>query len=82
MAMGVSLDSFYRTRQIRHERDGLPAPISERGLLKWERAGLDAWLTRHNPMRPMTIARTHSCYRAANERTSEPLRTAHRHHGA
>jgi len=43
-AIGVSLDTFYRTRQIRHERDGLPAPISERGPLKWERTGFDAWL--------------------------------------
>jgi hypothetical protein len=34
MAIGVSLDTFYRTRQIRHARDGLPAPISERGPLK------------------------------------------------
>src|SRR5207245_11027413 len=55
-AIGVSLDTFYRTRQIRHERDGLPAPISERGRLKWERTGFDAWLTRHHPMRPTTIA--------------------------
>jgi hypothetical protein len=56
MAMGISLDTFYRTRQIRHERDGLPAPISERGPLKWERTGFDAWLTRHHPMRPKAIA--------------------------
>ena len=41
MAIGVSLDTFYRTRRIRHERDSLPAPISERGPLKWER-----WLRR------------------------------------
>jgi len=55
-AIGVSLDTFYRTRQIRPERDGLPAPISELGPLKWERTGFDAWLTRHHPMRPKTIA--------------------------
>jgi hypothetical protein len=54
-AIGVSLNTFYRTRQTRHERDGLPAPISERGPLKWERTGFDAWLTRHHPMRPKTI---------------------------
>jgi hypothetical protein len=53
----------YRTRQIRHERDGLPAPISEHGPLKWERTGFDAWLTRHHPMRPKTIANTHSGHR-------------------
>ena len=55
-AIGVSLDTFYRTRQIRHERDRLPAPISERGPLKWERTGFDIWLTRHHPMRAKTIA--------------------------
>jgi len=55
-AIGVSLDTFYRTRRLRHERDGLPSPISERGPLKWERTGFDAWLTRHHPMRPKTIA--------------------------
>lgn len=55
-AIGVSLDTFYRTRQLRHDRDGLPAPISERGQLKWERTGFDAWLTRHHPMRPKTLA--------------------------
>ena len=56
MAIGISLDTFYRTRRVRHERDGLPSPISERGPLKWERTGFDAWLTRHHPMRPKTIA--------------------------
>ena len=55
-AIGVSLDTFYRTRRLRHERDGLPSPISERGPLKWERTGFDAWLTRYHPMRPKTIA--------------------------
>jgi hypothetical protein len=54
LAIGISLDTFYRTRQTRHERDGLPAPISERGPLRWERTGFDAWLTRHHPMRPKT----------------------------
>jgi hypothetical protein len=63
MAIGVSLDTFYRTRQIRHERDGLPAPISERGPLKWERTGFDAWLTRHHPMRRRRSLMTHSRHR-------------------
>jgi hypothetical protein len=84
MAIGVSLDTFYRTRQIRHERDGLPAPISERGPLKWERTGFDAWLTRHHPMRPKTIANDTFAPppAASDEEHRERLRTAYGHHGA
>lgn len=51
-AIGITLDTLYRTRQARHDRDQLPRPISERGRLKWERSGFDAWLTRHHPARP------------------------------
>lgn len=51
-AIGISLDTLYRTRQIRHDRDHLPRPICETGPLKWERSGFDAWLTRHHPARP------------------------------
>lgn len=51
-AIGITLDTLYRTRQERHERDKLPRPISERGKLKWERSGFDAWLKRHHPMQP------------------------------
>jgi hypothetical protein len=51
-AIGISLDTLYRTRQRRHQRDGLPKPINETGPLKWERTGFDAWLTRHHPWRP------------------------------
>jgi len=84
IAIGVSLDTFYRTRQIRHERDGLPAPISERGPLKWERTGFDAWLTRHHPMRPKTIANDTFAPppAASDEEHRERLRTAYGHHGA
>ena len=83
-AIGVSLDTFYRTRQIRHERDGLPAPISERGPLKWERTGFDAWLTRHHPMRPKTIANDTFAPppAASDEEHRERLRTAYGHDGA
>lgn len=49
--IGIELDTLYRTRERRHERDGLPRPISEHPL-KWERTGFDAWLTRHHPARP------------------------------
>ena len=84
MAIGVSLDTFYRTRQIRHVRDGLPAPISECGQLKWERTGFDVWLTRHHPMRPKTIAGDIFAPPppATDEEHRERLRTAYGDHGA
>lgn len=50
IALGISLDTFYRTRHGR-EAAGMPRPISERPL-KWERTGFDAWLTRFHPLRP------------------------------
>lgn len=83
-AIGVSLDTFYRTRQIRHERDGLPAPLSERGPLKWERTGFDAWLTRYHPMRPKIIANDAFVPppAASDEEHRKRLRTAYGHHGA
>lgn len=62
-AIGISLDTLYRTRQIRHDRDALPRPISETGRLKWERSGFDAWLTRYHPARPP---------RPANDATTPP----------
>lgn len=55
-ALGISTDTFYRTREARHARDGLPRPISERGPLRFERSGFDAWLTRHHPLRPKAPA--------------------------
>ena len=84
MAIGVSLDTFYRTRQIRHELDGLPAPLNERGPLKWERTGFDAWLTRHHPLRPKTIANDTFAPppAASDEEHRERLRTAYGDHGA
>jgi hypothetical protein len=83
MAIGVSLDTFYRTRQIRHERDGLPTPISDRGQLKWERTGFDAWLTRHHPMRLKTIASEIFAPppAASDEEHRERLRMAYGDHG-
>jgi predicted DNA-binding transcriptional regulator AlpA len=54
-ALGISLDTLYRTRTRRHDRDGLPRPISERPLC-WERSGFDAWLTRFHPARPKVAA--------------------------
>lgn len=54
-AIGISLDTLYRTRETRHVRDGLPRPISEHPL-RWERTGFDAWITRHHPLRPKAPA--------------------------
>jgi hypothetical protein len=84
MAIGVSLDTFYRTRQTRHELDGLPEPISERGPLKWERTGFDAWLTRHHPLRRNAVANDTFAPRpaASDEEHRERLRTAYGDHGA
>ena len=50
-AIGVSLDTFYRTRQIRHERDGLPAPISEglQSMIAGGGSGSDMHLHFHGP---------------------------------
>jgi predicted DNA-binding transcriptional regulator AlpA len=50
-AIGISLDTLYRTREHRHARDALPRPITEHPL-RWERSGFDAWLTRYHPARP------------------------------
>jgi hypothetical protein len=50
-AIGISLDTLYRTRQLRHDRDQLPCPISEHPL-RWERTGFDAWLMRFHPAQP------------------------------
>lgn len=61
-AIGISLDTLYRTRERRHERDDLPRPITEHPL-RWERSGFDAWLTRHHPGRPP---------RPANDRIRPP----------
>ncbi|MBR0700144.1 hypothetical protein JQ599_09555 [Bradyrhizobium diazoefficiens] len=54
-AIGITLDTLYRTRELRHTRDQLPRPITEHPL-RWERTGFDAWLTRHHPSRPPSPA--------------------------
>lgn len=52
---GVSLDTFYRTREERHTRDGLPRPYQIRPM-RFDRDSIDAWRTRYNPMRPQPPA--------------------------
>jgi hypothetical protein len=50
--LGITLDTFYRTRRWRHEHDGLPLPVSGRGKLRFEASGFDAWYLRHHPLAP------------------------------
>lgn len=52
---GVALDTFYRTRQARHARDGLPRPYQERPM-RFHRASIDAWRDRFHPLRPPPAA--------------------------
>jgi len=49
-AIGITPDTLRRTRQWRQREDMMPAPISERGRLKWERTGFDTWLRRYHPL--------------------------------
>jgi predicted DNA-binding transcriptional regulator AlpA len=54
--LGITVDTFYRSREQRHDLDKLPRPLSERGRLKWDRSTIDAWLTRNHPWRPQAPA--------------------------
>lgn len=54
--LGITLDTFYRTRELRHARDRLPRPLSETGKLRFERSSFDAWATRHHPLRRHVVA--------------------------
>ncbi|MGX9389791.1 hypothetical protein ACWX0K_10805 [Nitrobacteraceae bacterium UC4446_H13] len=53
--MGVSLDVFYRRREQYRMIDGMPAPLSRVGRPKWDRAGMEIWLTRFDPRRPQHL---------------------------
>lgn len=35
---------------------GMPAPLSPIGRRRWERSTMEAWLTRHHPLRPPAAA--------------------------
>jgi len=54
--MGVDPTTFYRNRERYRLIDKMPAPISEVGQPKWDRASMEAWLTRNDPRRPKVIA--------------------------
>lgn len=52
---GVSLDVFYRTREIRHTRDGLPRPYQLRPM-RFQRSSVDAWQSQFHPLLPPSAA--------------------------
>lgn len=50
--IGITTETFYR-RRLRFELiDGLPKPICSGGRHRYDRASIDAWLTRFHPQRP------------------------------
>lgn len=49
--LGISRETLSRRREALHARDGMPRPISNIGHPKFERASIEAWLTRHHPAR-------------------------------
>lgn len=64
--MGVALETFYRRRKRYHTLDGMPRPITETGRPAYDRAGMEAWLTRNDPRRPKAMV-------AANDAIATPL---------
>ncbi len=50
--LGMSLDNFYKSRGRLHQVDKMPRPLNERGKAAYDRASMEAWFSRHNPMRP------------------------------
>lgn len=54
--LGVGVDRFYKNRERYRLVDGMPPPISRVGRMAWDRAGMEAWLTRNDPRRPKAAA--------------------------
>lgn len=54
--IGVTLDTFYKRRTRYHMIDGMPRPINSTGRPAYDRAGMEAWLTRFHPLRPAAPA--------------------------
>jgi predicted DNA-binding transcriptional regulator AlpA len=50
--LGITVDTFHRTRGRLHADDGLPAPLSRHRPFRWDRASIDAWFGRHHPQAP------------------------------
>lgn len=51
--LGVTVTTFYKRRQRYHLVDKMPRPINTTGRPAYDRAGMEAWLTRNDPRRPM-----------------------------
>ena len=54
--LGIGLRTFYRRRAALHAIDRLPRPLTTVGPLRFDRASIEAWLTRHHPARPTVAA--------------------------
>ena len=50
--LGMTMETFYRRRQILHREDGMPMPMNSHGRPRWERTGMEIWFTRFHPARP------------------------------
>lgn len=49
--LGLTRDYFYR-EYARLVAEGMPPSLTARGHYRFERAGFDAWRTRHHPLAP------------------------------
>lgn len=49
--LGIALATFYRNRHHYHVVDKMPRPINSTGRPAYDRAGMEAWLTRNDPRR-------------------------------
>ncbi|MDF3809293.1 MULTISPECIES: hypothetical protein [Rhodopseudomonas] len=75
------VNTFYRNRHKLSLIEGMPRPISRTGKQAYDRAGMEAWLTRHDPRRPPA---------AANDAIAPPAPSSdgewnsflHQHYGA
>ncbi|WP_398473376.1 hypothetical protein [Tardiphaga sp.] len=54
--LGVTVATFYRRRPKLHMVDGMPRPITSTGRPSYDRASMEAWLTRNDPRRPPAAA--------------------------
>jgi hypothetical protein len=63
--LGIALETFYRNRQRYHLIDKMPRPINSTGRPAYDRAGMEAWLTRNDPRRPPAMV-------AANDAIAQP----------
>lgn len=54
--LGIAMDTFYKRRGRLHQVDGMPRPLSEKGKAAYDRASMEAWFSRHHPLRPQAPA--------------------------